>query len=507
MRRGGRGLRDAAGDEGVSVATDIQDAVGAVALTPEVGVEGQQAVAVIIDADIVRAAAADEIVEAREGSAEAVTAVQVEPGVITVRVEVAELEITADGGAVQGVVDEEVAVRVVADEDILLGEAVEQVAADFEAAVVEVDRETTGVQTERAGRGHADGAVVDTDAGGEGVLVVLQPERRAVDQAGLDDAVLGVVVIVDLAGDDDVAVTPEDGAVAGAEVDIARKGGDAGDGGEARLLDTAAETDGAGESIAADGDHRAGAVDRARTATARADRTTEGEAVDGVRSLHDERTAAETGAARAGHAGDGDRTDTTAQLGRGSDDEGAGLDEDAAIQRVGVVGQHQRAVTRLDETGGAGELRRDRHARAEVDAQRRRVDARRSGEREASTRQGVIITRGEIDAGEDQSADRDVFAKRDFSARAREIADVVGRESVVDGRGRAADRRAGAGVDPRRASRIQPGAGAAGARRSIVGVPEDVRGLGGLGRADGEQRGGDHERGTREEGTRLRTFH
>ena len=508
VRRGGRGLRDAAGDERVTVTTDIKDASVGIADRPEIGVEGQQTVAVVVDAGIVTTAGgADDVVESGEGRAEAVTAIEVEPGVVTVRVEIAELEVTADGGAVQGVVDEEVAVGAIADEDVLLGEAVQQVAAHFEAAVVEIDREATGIETERAGRGHANGAAVDADARGEGVLVVLQPERRAVDQAGLGDTILGVVVVVDLTGNDDVTVAREDHGAAGAEVDIAREGGDTGDGGEARLLDAAAETDGAGESDVTDGDQRTGTVDGTGTATARADGATEGQSVDGVRRLHDERTAAVTRATRAGHAGDGDRTNATAQLRRGSDDKRAPLDEDATVQRIRVVGQHQRAVARLDEAGGAGELRRDRHARTEVDAQRRRIEADRRGEREASARQLVIITRGEVDAREDETADRDVFTERDFRARAREITDVVGRESVVDGSVRAADRRAGTGVDPSRTARVEPTAGAAGARRDIVGVPEDVRGLGGLGRADGEQRGGDHERGTREEGTRLRTFH
>ena len=378
----GTSLEDAAGDEGVTVTVKAQGAGGAVALTPKVGVERQETVTFIADTGFVSATAADEVIEAGERGAETVTAVEDDAGVLAVGVEVAELEDAPDGGAAQTVVDEDPTVGVIADEDILLGEAVEDVTADFERAVVDVDRQATGVQAERAGGGDADSAVIDTDAGGEGVLVVLQPERRAVDQADLDDTVLRVVVIIDPTGDDGVTATVEEQGVAGTEVHIAREGGDAGNGSEAGLTPgSAAEADGAGEGIVADGDQRAGTVVGARATAAGADDTIEGQSGDRIRSLHDERTAGETRITRAGHAGDGDGANTRAQLGRIGDDEGAGLDEDPAVQRVGIVGQDQRAVARLDEAGGAGQLRVDRHARTEVDAQRGRIDTDRHGQR------------------------------------------------------------------------------------------------------------------------------
>ena len=378
----GTSLEDAAGDEGVTVTVKAQDACGAVALTPKVGVERQETVTFVADTGFIATTAADEVIESGERGAETVTAVEDDAGVAAVRVEVAELEDAPDGGAAQTVVDEDPTVGVIADEDILLGEAVEDVAADFERAVVDVDRQATGVQAERAGGGDADGAVIDTDPGGEGVLIVLQPQGRAVDHADLDDTVLRVVVIIDPTGDDGVTATEEEQGVAGTEVHIAREGGDAGNGSEAGLAPaSAAEADGAGESIVADGDQRAGSVVGARATAAGADDTIEGQSGDRIRSLHDERTAGETRITRAGHAGDGDGANTRAQLGRIGDDEGAGLDEDPAVQRVGIVGQDQRAVARLDEAGGAGQLRVDRHARTEVDAQRGRIDTDRHGQR------------------------------------------------------------------------------------------------------------------------------
>ena len=405
-------------------------------------------------------------------------------------------------------VDEDPAVGAVTDEDVFLGEAVEVVAADFERTPVDIDRQTTGVQAERSGGGDADGAVVDTDTGRQRVLVVLQPQRRAVDHAGLDDTILGVVVIIDPAGDDGVTATEEDQAVAGTEVHVAREGGDAGNGSEAGFAPaSAAEADGTGEGIVADGDQHAGAVVGARAATRRADDAIEGDAaVDGVRSLHDERTPGETRITRAGHTGDGDGANARAQLGRGGDDERATLDEDTTIQRIRVIGQHQRAVTRLDEAGSTGELRIDRHARTEVDAQRGRVDADRRGERERRAGELVIIARIKREAGEDETSDGDVFAQRDFRSGAREIGDIVGRKREVRGRLIAEGGGRVARVEPVGANAV-PDAGAAEAGGGTIGVPEDVRGLGGLGRTDGEESRSDHERGAGKQGTRLRTFH
>ena len=400
-RRGG-GLLDAASDEGVAVTVNAQGAGGGVALTPKVGVERQQTVTFIADTGFVSATAADEVIEAGERGAETVTAVKDDARVATVGVEVAELEDTPDGGAGQTVVDEDPAVGVITDVDILLGEAVEDVAANFERAVVDVDRQATGVQAERTGGGDADSTAVDTDTRSEGVLVVLQPERRAVDQPGLDDAVLRVVVVVDLTGDDEVTVAVKDHRAAGAEVHVTRKGGDARHGGEAGFLNAATKANSSGEGVVADGDERAGAVDGARTTTARADHAIEDDAIDGVRSLHDERTTAESRVARAGHAGDGNGANTRAQLGCVGDDQCATLDENTTVQRVGIIGQHQRAVTRLRETRSTVELRRNRHARTEVNAQgRHRLGGRLSEGQFIRAADLVIVTRGERDAGED----------------------------------------------------------------------------------------------------------
>ena len=505
--RGGVGLEEVTGDEGVAVAANVEASGGAVALTPEIGVEGEQPVAVVVDAGVVAAAAADEVVEAGERGAEAVTAVEVEPGVTTGCVEVAESERPADGRTVQGMVDQEGAVRVVADVDVLLGEAIQDVAADFESTVVEVDRETTGIQAERAGGGHADGTAVDTDAGGVGILVVLQPERRAVDQADLDDTILGVVVIVDLAGDDRVAVAVEDHLVAGAEVHVAAERRDAGHGGEAGGNGRAAEAEGAGEVDVADGDEAAGAVEGARSAARHADRATEGEAADQVRRLDDERAAGVAGAAGVAPAADQDGSRARAELRGVGDDDGAALDEDPAVQGIGDVGQHQRAIARLDEARRARELRVDRHARTEVDAQGRRRRTRRCGERQTESVQGVIIARGVGEAGEDEAAERDVLAERDRGAGTGEVRDIIGGKREVRRGVRAADRGRRAGVHPVRLAGARPRAGAAGAGDVAVGVPEQVGGAGGTRRADGEERRGDHEGGAGERDTRLRTFH
>ena len=426
----GTSLEDAAGDEGVTVTVKAQGAGGAVALTPKVGVERQETVTFVADTGFIIATAADEIVEAGERRAETVTAVEDNARVGAVRVEVAELEDTPDGGAAQTVVDEDPPVGVIADKDILLGEAVEDVATDFERAVFDVDRQATGVQAERSGGGDADSAVIDTDAGGEGVLIVLQPQGRAVDHAGLDDTVLRVVVIIDPTGDDGVTATEEDQGVAGTEVHVAREGGDAGNGSEAGLTPgSAAETNGAGEGVVADGDERACAVDGARTTTARADHAIEEDAIDGVRRLHDERTTAESRATCTRHAGDGNGANTQAQLGCVGDDQCATLDENTTVQRVGIIGQHQRAVTRLRETRSTVELRRNRHARTEVNAQgRHRLGGRLSEGQFIRAADLVIVTRGERDAGEDQATKRDVVTERDFRASTREISDIVGRE-------------------------------------------------------------------------------
>ena len=485
----GTSLEDAAGDEGVTVTVKAQGAGGAVALTPKVGIEGQQAVTFIANTGFVSATAADEVIEAGERRAETVTAVEDDARVGTVRVEVAELEDTPDGGAAQTVVDEDPPVGVIADEDILLGEAVEDVAADFERAVIDVDRQATGVQAERAGGGDADGAVIDTDAGGEGVLVVLQPERRAVDHADLDDTVLRVVVIIDPTGDDGVTATVEEQGVAGTEVHVAREGGDAGNGSEAGLAPAStAEAHGTGEGVVADGDERAGAVDRARTTTARADHAIEDDATDGVRSLHEEGASAETRITCTRHAGDGNGANTRAQLGCVGDDQCATLDENTTVQRVGNIGQHQRAVTRLRETRSTVELRRNRHARTEVNAQgRHRLGGRLSEGQFIRAADLVIVTRGERDAGEDQATKRDVVTERDFRASTREISDIVGRECVIRGGVITGNRRGRTRVKPIRVARGGPEAGSAGrSGATSIGVPEDVGGASDRRCADGE---------------------
>ena len=287
---------------------------------------------------------------------------------------------------------------------------------------------------------------------------------------------------------------------------ITGEGGRAEHGGETPFPDAAAETDGPGESIVADGDHRTSAIEGPWPAAARADDAIESQSRDDVGGLHDEGTAAVTRTTRARHAGDGDRSDARAQLGRGGDDERAGLDEDAALQSIGVIGQDQCAITRLDEAGSTGELRRDRHAGTGVDAQGGRQDPGRCGERQSRSGELVIIARFERDAREDQPAERDVRTQRDFSSRAREIGDVIGREGVslgrliADGGGRVI------GIEPVGGSGV-PSTRAAEAAGSAVGVPEEVSGLGGPRRTHGEEGRGDHQRGARKQRTRLQTFH
>ena len=139
--RDGRRSKDTTSDEGIAVTRNSEGARGGIGLTPDlVGVEGEQTVAFVIDADAVSAAAADQIIEAREGRAETVAASEEEVGVTPERTEVAELEDPADGSAAQGVVDEQNPISVIADVDVFLSEAVENVTADLERSVVEVDR-------------------------------------------------------------------------------------------------------------------------------------------------------------------------------------------------------------------------------------------------------------------------------------------------------------------------------------------------------------------------------
>ena len=213
---------------------------------------------------------------------------------------------------------------------------------------------------------------------------------------------------------------------------VAREGGDAGNGSEAGLAPAStAESDGAGEGIVADGDERAGPVDGARAAAAGADDTIEDDAIDGVRRLHDEGASAETRITCTRHAGDGNGANTRAQLGCVGDDQCATLDENTTVQRVGIIGQHQRAVTRLRETRSTVELRRNRHARTEVNAQgRHRLGGRLSEGQLArgAAADEIIVTRSERDAAEDQATKRDVVTERDVGASAREISDIVGRE-------------------------------------------------------------------------------
>ena len=190
-----RWREDAAGDEQVAVAAEGERAGRAVGLAPEVGVERDEAVGIVVERGAVRTAAADEIPERAlgrrlEGGAVAIATVDMEERVGGERAELAELDRLADELAAERVVDVEVRVGIVADINLTRGEARGVVSADLEATIVNIDRAVAEAEAERGIRRNADGATIDADRTDQVVTCILQPERRLVDQAGLDETVV-----------------------------------------------------------------------------------------------------------------------------------------------------------------------------------------------------------------------------------------------------------------------------------------------------------------------------
>ena len=221
-----RRREDAAGDEHVAVAAEGEGTDRAVGLAPEVGIERDEAVGIVVERGAVRTAAADEIPERAlgrglEGGAVTIATVDMEERVGGERAELAELDRLADERAAERVVEEEVRVRVVADVDLTGGEAGGVVGADLEAAVVEVDRAVAEAEAERRIGRDTDGAAIDADRADQVVAGILQPERRVVDQASLDETVVAGIHAGQQARSDEVAVAEEDHAVAAGEVGVA----------------------------------------------------------------------------------------------------------------------------------------------------------------------------------------------------------------------------------------------------------------------------------------------
>ena len=511
----GTGRDDAAGQQRVTGTLEGEGAGGsALVRAPDVAAEGQQAGEIVVDVEVTVVGGgaigrADETVVAGERRPDAVTSAEIEIGVIVAGAlgEITEGDGLPDGRRGSGsvaetVVDEEVTAGVIAEVKVAVT-PIGQGRADFETAVEEVDILEAAVETEIRRIGHADPTATGAHLTVETILVALNPQRGGVGHPFLVQTVLARVVGDDLAGNDEITVTVERRDVAGAEGEIPRDGGDAGRGVEARFR-AGTHRDATSEIIVADGQDGAGSVRRAGTATGSGDLA--GDVDAGDAALDDERAAAEARITGVADALDHHRTRARAELGGVRDDDGAAADQQVAGEIIAHIGEDERAVAGLEQTliardlGGGGDPRTQGHA-----YDRLHGSPGRSGQSQRR-RAGDLIR---IPAGKIQSADRDGFAQRDDIAAADgsgEIRHVIERERagnrrlITDGGGRAAR------VEPVEGGGV-PGAVAAEAGRGAIGIPEQVRGLGGLGRTDGEERRGDHQRGAREEGTRLRTFH
>ena len=412
--RNRRRREDAAGDEHVAVAAEGESTDRAVGLAPEVCVERDEAVGIVVDCGDVRTAAADEIPERAlgrglEGGTVTIATVDMEERIGGERAELAELDRLADELAAESVVEEEVRVRVIADVDLAGGEAGRVVGADLKAAVVDVDRAVAEAEAERRIGRDTDGTAVDADRTDQVVTSILQPERRVVDQAGLLEAVITGIHAGQKARGDEVALTEHHHAVAAGEVGVALQGRDAARGEEARVV-AVAEGDTTGEGVVADRHDRAGGIGRARSATGAGNFARDREAGHrrGDRALDDERATAEAGVARITVTQDPDRRRAEAELAGVGDDEITAADGDIAGEGITVVRKHQRAVAGLEEAADAGQQRGDRRAIARVDGDRRR---RRAGRR--SQRQRVTVERegAGSDARENESPDREAGAQ------------------------------------------------------------------------------------------------
>ena len=500
-----RWREDAAGDEQVAVAAEGERAGRAVGLAPEVGVERDEAVGIVVERGAVRTAAADEIPERAlgrrlEGGAVTIATVDMEERVGGERAELAELDRLANKLATECVVDVEVRVRVVADVDLAGGEARGVVGADLEATIVNIDRTVAEAKPERGIRRDADGATIDADRTDQVVTCILQPERRLVDQAGLDEAVVTGIHPGQQARGDEVAVAEEHHSVAAGEVGVALQGRDAARGEEARVV-AVAEGDATGEGVVADRHDRAGGIGRARSATGAGNFARDRQAGHRRRgrALDDERAAAEAGVTRITHAEDTDCRRAEAELAGVGDDEITAADGDIAGEGITVIRKHQRAVAGLEEAADAGQQRGDRRAIARVDGDRRR---RRAGRRSQRQRVTVERERPRGDAREDQSTDREARAQCNGSTRTDEIRDVLVGIRPCDIVG---------AIEPLQIGRT-PGSRAtesSSGRGIVTGgvrieVPCEVGGLGG-GReraADGNERRGHHQGGARKGGAR-----
>ena len=359
IMRDRRWREDAAGDEHVAVAAKGEGTGRAVGLAPEVGVERDEAVGIVVEGGPVCAAAANEVAECAlsrglEGGAVAVAPVDVEVCVGGERAELTELNRLADECAAECMVDEEVRVRVVADVDLTGSEAGGVVGADLEAAVVDIDRAVAQAEAERGIGRDADSAAIDADRTGQVVAGILQPERRLVDQTRLDEAVVAGIHAGQQARSDKVTLAEEYRARSAGEIGVALQGRDSARGDETRLV-TVAEGDAAREGVVADREDRGGIISRARSASSARKLAGDRQSSDGRGgcALDDKRAAAETGVTRIAETKDCDRRGTEAELAGVRDDEITAADGDIARESVTVIGENQRTVTGLRETADA----------------------------------------------------------------------------------------------------------------------------------------------------------
>ena len=204
-------------------------------------------------------------------------------------------------------------------------------------------------------------------------------------------------------------------------------------------------------------------------------------------AARDERVGADVG--RAG-AGEGDvRLAGTQATGERDTTEGVGRSDGQVVVEIHQRGDFvQRARTGLGDRdrGGTHAVEHERTGAGGGTLEGERQDAGIGDD--ARLDQILVGTRGITDV---QRRKRDVGVEID-RVRPTDVEGQVG--DVADAIRNAGVARPIGGVDP--------GIG--------IGVglrPGEVRGLGRLGDTDGEERRGDHQRGARKQGTRLRTFH
>ena len=477
---------------------------------PDGAVQRQKPVHRIINGEVAeisgRAGRTDDAANAGHASGVTAAAGEVEVGDIVAAAlgDVGQIDRLVVKRAAEGAVEDDASGDVVAEMVKPTIEGARRIGADLELAVVEVHRLGGIIHAKGAAGTHAHGAGVDSDGLAEAVLGVLKPEGRILEDVRLDQAVGRKLHTADLAREDPVAGAEEDLRVASVEERVARDEGVADGGVSAALAGGHADGQAAREDVVSDARDAARAVDRSRTTGRDRDLGSDGEARTGRGTGDDETSAGVTRAARAGPAEDGHHVDR-AELRGIRHHQRTTTDGDRVADIVGGAGQHERAVAGLRDATLGDEAEIQDRGRAEIDGDIGHDGRRGPGQGElVRSRGGEIKTIAQ--AREDESAESDVPAEFDRPAEAREISRIIRRESGGGGDGIAGGGGEITRVEPVGGRGI-PDTGAPESGGVAVSIPEIVRGLGGLGRADGEKRRGDHQRGARKQGTRLRTFH